>query len=329
MPIYIYWGDDEFAIGQAVKALQAKILDPQWDSFNSDKLTPDQPNALIQALNQAMTPPFGSNQRLVWLADAALSQGCSEEMLAELNRTLSVIPETTTFLLTSKNKFDGRLKSTKLLEKHAQKVQEFPLISPWKTDQIMQRVRQVAQEVGVKLTTGSVELLAQAIGNDTRQLYNELEKLRCFAGKETRSLEPATVATLVTTSSQSSLQLATAIRQGDTALALDLVSDLLNRNEPVLKIVATLVGQFRTWLWVKLMLETGERDDRTIAQAAEISNPKRIYFLQQEVRNLSIRQLQQTLPLLLELETSLKQGAEDVLTLQTKVMELCHLCHPS
>jgi DNA polymerase-3 subunit delta len=177
----------------------------------------------------------------------------------------------------------------------------------------------------VPLAPPSIELLAESVGNNSRQLYSELEKLRLYAGDRRQPLEAEVVASLVVANTQNSLQLAAAIRQGQVATALELVAALLSLNEPALRVVATLIGQFRTWLWVKLMQEAGERDERAIAQAAEVSNPKRIYFLQQEVRGLSAQQLQQTLPLLLELEMSLKQGAEDLSTLQTKVIELCQI----
>jgi DNA polymerase-3 subunit delta len=74
------------------------------------------------------------------------------------------------------------------------------------------------------------------------------------------------------------------------------------------------------------MMESGERNPQAIAQAAEISNPKRIYFLQQEVKSLTIEQLISCLPLLLELEVSLKQGgATEISIIQTKVIELCQI----
>jgi DNA polymerase-3 subunit delta len=86
-------------------------------------------------------------------------------------------------------------------------------------------------------------------------------------------------------------------------------------------------------------VETGQRDDRAIkrsenairliAQAAEVGNFKRVYFLQQEVKPLSVQQLVSTLPILLELEVSLKQGSEQMTTLQTKVIELCQIFQSS
>lgn len=324
MGIYFYWGEDSFAIAQAVKALKQQTLDPMWESFNFDKFSPEQSDAVVQALNQAMTPPFGTGNRLVWLSETTLAQRCPEEMLSELDRTLTALPDTTTLLLTSSSKPDGRLKSTKLLQTHAT-IQEFSLIPPWKTELIQAQVQRVAQEFDLKLTSKAIDYITEAVGNDTRQLYSELEKLKVFAADSKKPLDEPAIAPLITASTQSSLQLLAAIRQGKTAQALELVADLLRQNEPALRIVSTLVGQFRLRLWIKLMIESGERDDREIAKAAELGNPKQLYFLKQELQSASLQQLQQVLPILLELEFSLKRGSDETITLQTKVIELCQI----
>jgi DNA polymerase-3 subunit delta len=324
MPIYLFWGEDDFALNRAVMALRERTLDPDWSSFNYEKLAGEQPDAVTQALNLALTPPFGAGSRLVWLAEAALCQRCPDDLLAELERTLPHLPDSTVLLLTTSHKPDGRLKSTKLLQKHST-IQEFSPIPPWKTDLLTQQVRRAAEEVGVKLTNGAIQLLAESVGNHSRQLYNELEKLYLYGDAAQGAIDEVAVHTLVTASTQTSLQLATAIRQGESAKALTLIADLLNRNEPALRIVATLVGQFRTWLWVKLMVEAGERDERAIAQAAEVSNPKRIYFLRQEVAAAALSSFENSLPLLLELEYGLKRGGEPIALLQTQVIELCQL----
>jgi DNA polymerase III subunit delta len=324
MAIYFYWGEDDFALGQAVAALRDRTVDPDWASFNYDKISGDQGDAIAQGLNLAMTPVFGTGSRLVWLAETTVAQRCPEDLLAELERTLPVIPETTVLLLTSTSKMDGRLKSTKLLQKVAE-IREFSPISPWKTDLLVQNVRQVAQTVGVKLTNGAIELLAEAVGNNSRQLYGEMEKLRLYGGAGKEPINEAAVTNLVTAHTQNSLQLAEAIRQGDTGRSLTLVSDLFSRNEPALRIVATLVGQFRTRLWIKLLMEAGERDEKEIAKLAEIGNPKQVYYLQKEVRALRLASLEQTMPILMELEFGLKFGADPLELMQMKVMELCQL----
>lgn len=39
MPIYLYWGEDDFAIQKAVASLHDRVLDPQWISFNYASLS--------------------------------------------------------------------------------------------------------------------------------------------------------------------------------------------------------------------------------------------------------------------------------------------------
>ncbi|MBW4662749.1 MAG: DNA polymerase III subunit delta [Chroococcus sp. CMT-3BRIN-NPC107] len=323
MPIYYYWGDDEFAIASTVTKLRDRTVDPNWVSFNFTQHL-DTPEAAIEALNQAMTPPFGHGSRLVWLVNTTIGQQCPEELLIELKRTLPVIPNSSVLLLTSRNKPDGRLKSTALWKEYAE-IKEFSLIPPWETKQLVQQVENIAHEVGVKLTYSSTTLIAQSVGSNTRQLYNELTKLRLYAGDSQTPISTEVVTSLVQSTSQTSLDLVKEVASGNTAQSLTLVAQLLNRNEPGLKITATLVGQFRTLLWVKIMTDAQERDKKVIAQAAEIGNPNRVYFLQQEVKSLSVKQLAATLPLLLELEANLKQGGEEMALLQTKVIQLCQL----
>jgi DNA polymerase III subunit delta len=323
MQIYLFWGEDDFAIAQAITSLRQTVLDPNWASFNYDKIMADRADAVVEGLDRALTPPFGIGSRFVWLANTTVTQQCPPELLAQLERTLPVIPDTTVLLLTSIKKPDSRLKSTKLLVKSAQ-VREFSLIPPWNEKELAQRVREVAGELGVKLTATAIELLASSIGSDTRQLYSELEKLLLFAANRSQPLGPDEVAALVHCHAQNTFQLADAIREGNTDRALELLAGLTGRNEPGLRIVAGLTGKFRIWLWVKAMIQSGDRDDK-IAQALDLGNPKRVYYFRQEVKNASLEQLQKTLPLLLELEASLKRGKEEISTLQTKVIELSSL----
>lgn len=323
MSIYLFWGEDDFSMTRSIESLRQSSLDPNWVAFNEDKISADQGDALTHALTQSMTPPFGGGSRFVWLVETTITQQCPPEILSQLESTLPLIPESTVFLLTTRHKPDGRLKSTKYLQEHA-KIQEFSLIPPWKTDELEQQVSKIAQEVGVKLTRPAVVLLTEAVGNNTRLLYNELEKLKLYGGEHTSGLGEDVIRTLVQCSSQNSLQLASAIRQGQKERALDLIADLISQNEPALKIVATLVGQFRTWLWVKVLSEAKMGDDK-IAQALELGNPKRIYFLKQEVKSLRIGALEKAFPVLLELEGGLKRGGDEMATLQAKILVLCEL----
>ena len=325
MPVYLYWGEDDFAIAQAVEKLQNRVLDPNWLQFNYQKLDGNLAETIVEGFNQAMTPVFGMGGRLTWLVNTNIcQQKPSDTITDELKRILEIIPDTSHLLLTTNKKPDGRLSSTKLLNKHAQ-VRDFSLIPPWKTDLIANKIKEIAKEIDLKLTLEAIALLTNSVGNNTRQIWNELEKLKIYRGTSDRALDEAAVAALVLCNTQNSLQLAAAIKDGKPDIALSLITDLINRNEPALKIVATLVGQFRTWTIVKLMEEAGERDNKAIASAAGINNPNRLYFIRKEIYHNSSKQFISALPLLLDLEYSLKTGSEALGILQTKIIELCLL----
>lgn len=321
MTTYFFWGDDEYKINLNLVSLKAS-LDPSWLDFNYAAFTNANDSQVIDALNQAATFPLGAGDRLTCLVNTTIAQRCGEELYAELARTLKNLPTNSHLIFTSSLKPDGRIKSTKLLQKYAQ-VQEFSLIPSWNTKAIAQLVKELAHAEAVSLTEDGIDFLVEAVGSDRRRLVMELQKLKLFSNQPLTAL---VISQLVNQTAHNSFQLASAIRQGQTSPALQLLGELMANNEAGLKIASTLTSQFRTWLWVKLLLETNERDDKVIATAAEISNPKRIYFFKQEVQHLSSSKLTAALSVILKLEQSLKTGANEAIALQTAVVELCNIC---
>ena len=71
------------------------------------------------------------------------------------------------------------------------------------------------------------------------------------------------------------------------------------------------------------MQQSGSRDNKAIASAAGINNPNRLYFINKELQRTNAERLLAALPMLLELEYSLKSGGEALTVLQTKIIELC------
>ncbi len=326
MPVYIYWGEDEFAIAKAVKQLQTELLDPNWIQFNYHQFEDDQPEAMIAALNEVLTPPFGMGAKLVWVQNANAHLQCSAELLAELTTTLPIIPDNEYLLLTSNKKPDGRLKSSKLFKKFGE-IKEFSLIPYWNERALEDNIRQIALENKVKLSNSAVKVLRDFIGNDTRSLWNELDKLSIYNHYNFNQIIDAdAVNNLVICNTQNSIKLAEAIRNCDVETALSLVNDLLVRNEPALKIMATLVRQFRTWMMVKIVWESGEHNFSAIAKIAEIpGNPNRIKYILDDLKDLSGQQLISIFPLLVNLEYQLKRGANSQEILQTKIIEIWQL----
>lgn len=320
MPIHLFWGEDEFKLQREVTQLRSRIIDHQWQDFNCTEYPPDSLDSIEQALADINTPPVGNGGRLVYLPSSSLLGATSKEMLQQLESVLPNIPATNVLLMTSTTKPDSRNKSVKLLLSHAT-VKEFPLIPLWLTDALKKLVRALADEIGVAVANDACQLLVESVGNNTRLLFTELEKLKLYTNG--RTINANAIKALVLPNANNSLQLANAIRSGNVAAALELLENLFNCNEPALRIVATLTTSFRRWFVVKLCVADGWRDDSAIASLALIKNPKLVYFIRQEVASVPITRLQNALEVLLQLELMLKTGWDEKLALQTQIIKLC------
>lgn len=315
--IVLLTGDDQHAIQEQLNQYKAEI-DAQWLTLCYHRFPADR---LDQAISVARTRSLTGGKKLVIVENCHLKQWGDTEL--ETLQQLVQMPEFTILVFVATT-VDKRLKIYKHLVKYA-KFFEFPLIPPWRTDLIEKAIATQAKKIKLVLSKNAVEYLAEAIGNDMTRAATELRKLYIYGkGKQ---LELAEVKELVPCQTQNSLQLASAIRQGESNQVLHLLDDLLSRSEPLMVIVATLLTQFRTWLWIKSAIVSGIKKDSELAQMCSISNPNRIYYLRQEVANTSINALAKAVTMMLDLDMSIKRGAEskDLLLIILSVSRLFKL----
>ena len=320
MPIHLLWGDDEAARSRAVEALVAERTDPAWQSINLARLDGNDAAQASQALEEARTPPFGGGDRVVVLQRSPFCNQCPAELAEQLEAALPLIPGNCHLLLVNSGKPDARLRTTKALQKLVKAggahEQSFQLPAVWDGAGQIELVQRTARELGLQLEPAAAEALSDAIGSDSARLASELEKLALYVGAQpgTKTPQPpitaAAVEALVGSHATNALQVGDALLAGQPAEAVALVDALLVANEPALRIVATLCGQIRGWLWVSLLDQQGESDVNAIAKAAGIGNPKRIYVMRKQIRGRKPARFLALLRQLLEVEAALKRGSE-------------------
>jgi len=313
MPIHLLWGDDDAARGRAVEALIERHTDPAWQSINLSRLDGSDPAQASQALAEARTPPFGVGDRVVVLQRSPFCNQCPAELADQLEAALPLIAEGCHLVLVNPTKPDARLRSTKRLQglTKAGQMQERSFVLPavWDGGGQLELVHRTAADLNLQLDRAAAEALCEAIGSDSARLASELEKLSLYVGAE-QPISLAAVQALVGSQAANALQVGDALLAGQPAQAVALVDALLAANEPALRIVATLCGQIRGWLWVSLLEQQGETDVNAIAKAAGIGNPKRIYVMRKQLRGRRPGLFLQLLRELLEVEAALKRGAE-------------------
>jgi DNA polymerase-3 subunit delta len=320
MPIHLLWGDDEAARSRAVDGLISQLTDPAWQTINLSRLDGSDTSQAAQALEEARTPPFGGGDRVVVLQRSPFCNQCPAELAEQLEATLPLIPGNCHLLLVNAGKADARLRTTKALQKLVKageaKEQSFQLPAIWDGAGQIELVQRTARELGLTLEHSAAEALSEAIGSDSARLASELEKLALYVGAQPGRKTPqppitaAAVEALVGSHATNALQVGDALLGGKPAEAVALVDALLVANEPALRIVATLCGQIRGWLWVSLLDQQGESDVNAIAKAAGIGNPKRIYVMRKQIRGRKPARFLALLRQLLEVEAALKRGSD-------------------
>lgn len=315
MPIHLYWGDDEAARHRALADRIEALVDPAWASINLSRLDGADAVQAARALEEARTPPFGAGARVVVVQRSPFCQACPAELAAQLEASVALIPDDCHLFLVSDGKPDARLRTTKrlrtLAEEHA-----FTLPPVWDGAGQIERVESAARARGLTLAPAAAEALAEAIGSDGMRLASELEKLALHAGGGAGGggggapITAEAVAALIGGQVTSSLAVGDALLAQRPAEAIALVEALLEVGEPALRIVAALASQIRGWLWVCLLERSGEQDVAVIAKAAGIGNPKRIYVMRKQIRGRSPDQLLALLRRLLDVEATLKRGAD-------------------
>ena len=312
MPIHLLWGDDEAARSRAVETLVAERTDPAWQSINLARLDGNDAAQASQALEEARTPPFGGGDRVVVLQRSPFCNQCPAELAEQLEAALPLIPASCHLVLVSSGKPDARLRTTKALQKLVKageaREQSFQLPAVWDGAGQIELVQRTARELGLQVEPAAAEALSEAIGSDSARLASELEKLALYVGAQ--PITAAAVAALVGSHATNALQVGDALLAGKPAEAVALVDALLAANEPALRIVATLCGQIRGWLWVSLLDQQGENDVNAIAKAAGIGNPKRIYVMRKQIRGRKPARFLALLGQLLEVEAALKRGSD-------------------
>ncbi|MFL0746220.1 MAG: DNA polymerase III subunit delta [Prochlorococcus sp.] len=322
MPIHLFWGDDSAAQEHAIELLISEVVDPAWSSINLSRLDGTEVGKAIQALEEARTPPFGDGERIVLLQRSPFCNACPSDLADRFEAALELIPATSHLVLCNPNKPDGRLRTTKALQKLVKLKQanekSFVLPAIWDGAGQRELVERTARDLNLQLEVDATTALVEAIGNDSTRLKSELQKLALHAEtyKEGRTTEEAStlisvenVAALIEGMATNALQVGDSLLAGQAGEAIARLDALLDAGEPALRIVATLTGQIRGWLWVSLLEQQGERDVNVIAKAAGIGNPKRIYVMRKQLQGRPPQRCLKLLSRLLEVEAALKRGA--------------------
>tara|TARA_Y100001968_G_scaffold113194_1_gene102604 strand:+ start:996 stop:2012 length:1017 start_codon:yes stop_codon:yes gene_type:complete len=325
MPIHLIWGDDYEGITREIDDIIKNNTDPVWQSFNISRLDGQDLKESFKALEEVQSGPLGNGSRVVLIKRSPFCNGCSLDLANKLEQALKVIPDNTHLILYNPNKPDKRLKTTQLIQKSIQNnslssEKNYMLPLPWDIKGQRQLVESIALKLNLKMNLETTDLIVESLGNDSSLIYSELQKISLLSeakGKRVNQsqkleIKKEIVNELIQSQSTNALEIANLLINSQTTKALIKINALLENGEPALRLVSTLTGQARGWLWVSLLDSQGNQDFKEIAKLAGIANPKRIFVIRKQIQGKSSKILLGIMKKLLNIEASIKSGAKPI-----------------
>lgn len=329
--LYLLMTESDYALREVSHLLIDAVV-PQQRDFNVARLdcARDTTFAAVMMLTEEL--PIMEERRLVWVRDVHLM---ADAQISRLTAYLTELPDTTWLLLSGLQRVprsddEGMTDSKGSGMKHlVDAVQKHGLVTKasMSEDEVAQWLQREVKRRGLSASAEACKLLHLRIGEDLTALSTELDKLTCFVAERAR-VEADDVRALVSaTPARRIFDLSDAMARNDASESLAVLTDLLDADEPPLRILAYLATHYRTLIKVKALDETGT----PLARIMEITRRSK-YPTEKDlrvVRRLSARDLEGAVEAMLRADMGIKRGKDATLLLQLLIMHLCRVARPA
>jgi DNA polymerase-3 subunit delta len=312
--VVLLHGDEEIAIQHVVQMLLASVQSNGMADLNLSRLD-GRSVSKNELHNHLYLLPFGAERRLVILA-YALTQTKTREEKDEIGKLLASLPSTTRLVMIlpdSEISVHGE-KIWPVLSKHKwlsdwlakneekTYTQHFRLPLPREmTGWILQEV----QRLGGKIESRAAADLAIALGNDTRLVSMEIEKLLTYTNRE-RAITSEDVRELCSPVDREDIfAMVDAIASGNAKIAMRLL-DISLQKQPEPIIFAMIVGHFRQLIIAAELVSEGKSTSEIIR---EMKKPEFVVSkLVSQVRWFSLPELEDIYQRLVLLDMQIKNS---------------------
>ena len=311
--IYLIYGEDSLSVEEMLASLRADAGSDELYDVNTTTL--DGASVSLAELEAAWsTIPFLADRRTVMVrgllarmergrgGGSARSRGIEDEW-TDIGERLAHVPESSDviFVDAAVNRGNPLLRAIRSLAQ----VHEFRLPS---VREMPGWVRQRADRLGAAIEPSAISALVDAIGNDTRLINMELQKLALY--RSDGMIRRQDVEAMVSYVREANIFAAVdAALEGRAGIALRLVHQLLDAGRPPTYLITMLARQVRFLIVAKDMKARGFQQDE-IGRKLSISGYPLTKTMQQEGRFNAAR-LVEIHRRLIEADLSIKTGAAD------------------
>ncbi|PIE33908.1 DNA polymerase III subunit delta [candidate division KSB3 bacterium] len=313
--LYLFQGQETFLMEECLERVKQTLLQSEAADFNFDKFSAG--NLEIgHLLDLAQTMPFLSQKRLIILTESHELKTPAQKQLLPY---LADPNPSTCFIMTTTGKLDSRTKFAQAVAKHGKTVQFW---KPFDRD-IPAWIRRRASQYGYTMQSQAADSLLAFVGNDLRQLDNELKKIIAYAS--TKEISSAIVGQVTGDIRERDIfELVDAIGKGNIIESLRILNQLLIEGEQPLRILAMIIRQFRL-LWKTKAWLVEQKNLPSTQLTGKIGVPLRsAEALQKQVHRFSQLKLKQAMKRLSEVDRALKTSTNSPqILLEDLCIDLC------
>ncbi|HXY55408.1 MAG TPA: DNA polymerase III subunit delta [Nitrospirota bacterium] len=314
LPLYLFYGEEEFLISEALDLIIKKVVEPGSRDFNFNTLYCRDTQA-SDIVNLALTLPFMTEKRLVIAKDFdALKAADLEELIAYLNEPS---PSTCLVMVSNQGKYDKK-SVVAAVEARGAVTRFFPLLDR----EIVSWIEAWAKERGLSLSRDAAQYLGQTIGNDLAKISSELEKIEIYI-RDRRAITFDDVKAVVGDFREyTTFDLAAALGLKNREKALLILSRLLQEGEQPVALLGSIAWNFRRLIRAKCMQSAGIGYEEIKRKLNVIFHQSELF--QEQMRRFSVDELRDDFDVMLSADKALKSsGLPGRLVLERMILKLC------
>lgn len=256
--------------------------------------------------------PFFADEKVVILdhfvdITTAKKRFLTDDELKSFEAYLDNPSPTTKLLIFAEGKLDSKRRLVKLLKRDAT---VFDAIEP-KEQELRQYFQKWSQTQGLQFVGQSFENLLIKSGFQFSEIQKNLLFLQSY--KSDGVIEEKDIVEAIPKTLQDNIfDLTQFILGKKIDQARDLVRDLTLQGEDEIKLIAVMLGQFRTFTQVKILSDTGQTESQIASSLGTFlgrnPNPYQIKFALRDSRGISMAFLKRAISYLIETDYQIKTG---------------------
>ena len=256
--------------------------------------------------------PFFSDEKIVILdhfvdITTAKKRFLTDDELKSFEEYFDNPSSTTKLIIFAEGKLDSKRRLVKLLKRDAK---VFDAVEA-KEQELRQYFQKWSQKQGLQFANRSFENLLVKSGFQFSEIQKNLLFLQSY--KENSVIEEEDIVNAIPKTLQDNIfDLTQFILTKKMDQARDLVRDLTLQGEDEIKLIAVMLGQFRTFTQVKILAESGQTESQIASSLGSFlgrnPNPYQIKFALRDSIGLSFSFLKQAISYLIETDYQIKTG---------------------